>query len=169
VKILIVNAIIDLGSKHNLNNIKLNRRGRNMYKISAIFIGLLIAVMVTFNGILAGVSGNYLSVLIVQIVGLITVSLILILKRKKVVLKGGFPFYLFLGGAIGVVMTLFNNICFKHLGVSLTLSLGLLGQSIAAVIIDNFGLLGMDTYKFKREKLIGFLLAFVGIAIMIVY
>lgn len=140
-----------------------------MYKLSAVFIGLLIAVMVTFNGTLASYAGDYLAVLIVQVIALITVSLILIIKRKKISLKGDIPFYLFLGGAIGVVLTLFNNICFKHLGVSLTLSLGLLGQSVAAVIIDHFGLLSMEKYEFKKEKLIGFALAFAGIATMIIY
>ncbi|QGU94390.1 EamA-like transporter family protein [Clostridium bovifaecis] len=140
-----------------------------MYKLSAVFIGLLIAVMVTFNGILASYAGDYLAVLIVQVTALVTISLILIIKRKKINLKREIPFYLFLGGAIGVVLTLFNNICFKHLGVSLTLSLGLLGQSVAAVIIDHFGLLGMDKYEFNKEKLIGFALAFAGISIMIIY
>jgi transporter family-2 protein len=140
-----------------------------MYKISAVFIGLLIAVMVTFNGMLAGVSGDFIAVLIVQIVGLITVSIVLIIRKKKIILNRSFPFYLFMGGGIGVIITLLNNICFKDLGISLTLALGLLGQAIAAVIIDHFGLLGMDVYKFKKEKLVGFLLAFAGIAIMIIY
>lgn len=140
-----------------------------MYKLSAIFIGLLIAIMVTFNGTLASNAGDYMGVLITQIVGLITISLILIIKRKGISLKKGIPFYLFIGGTIGVVLTLFNNISVNALGVSLSLSLGLLGQSVAAVIIDHFGLLGMDKYEFKKEKLIGFVLAFAGIVVMMVY
>ncbi|KYH28116.1 MULTISPECIES: DMT family transporter [Clostridium] len=140
-----------------------------MYKLSAVFIGLIIAVMVSFNGTLASYVGDYLGVLITQIVALITISVILIGKGKGINLKRRIPFYLFSGGTIGVVLTLFNNVCYKNLGVSLSLSLGLLGQSVAAVIIDHFGLLGMDKYHFKREKLIGFGLAFTGIAIMIIY
>ncbi|MCY6369488.1 DMT family transporter [Clostridium ganghwense] len=140
-----------------------------MHKLSAVFIGLLIAIMVTFNGFLAKYMDDYLSVLIIHIVGFLAVSLILIIRKKKFNLKQGIPIYLFSGGAVGVFLVLFNNICFKHMGVSLTLSLGLLGQSIASVIIDHFGLLGMAKYKFRTEKLIGFFLIFVGIVVMITY
>lgn len=140
-----------------------------MYKLSAVFSGLLIAIMVTFNGTLAKHLDDYFSILIIHIVGLLSVSLILIIKKKTFNFKQGIPIYLFSGGAVGVFLVLFNNLCFKNMGVSLTLSLGLLGQSIASVIIDHFGLLGMDKYKFRNEKLIGFLLIFIGIAVMITY
>lgn len=140
-----------------------------MYKLSAVFIGLLIAVMVTFNGTLAAYVGDYLSVLIVQIVGLIAVGIILIGRKKKISLKSGVPTYLLFAGGIGVVLTFFNNICFKHLGVSLTLALGLFGQSLAAVIIDHFGFFGLDVHKFQKEKIIGFMIVLAGIVIMVIY
>jgi transporter family-2 protein len=140
-----------------------------MYKLSAVIIGLLIAIMVTFNGFLAKHIDDYLSVLIIHIVGLLTVSLILIIRKKKFNLKERFPLYLLSGGAVGVFLTLFNTVCFKHMGVSLTLSLGLLGQSIASGVIDHFGLLGMDIYRFRKEKVIGFILIFAGIVVMLIY
>lgn len=140
-----------------------------MNKLSAVFIGFLIVVMVTFNGILAKGTNDYLAVLIVHIVGLISVSLILASKRKKIQLNNSIPKYLFFGGVIGVFVTLFNNLCINKLGVSLTLALGLLGQSILSGIIDHFGLLGMEVHKFKIKKLIGFGLAFLGVVIMMVY
>lgn len=140
-----------------------------MYKLGSVFIGLLIAIMVTINGTLAKQLGDYSSTLIIHIVGLITISLILIITKKGFNLNRGIPFYLFSAGAIGVFIVLFNNICFKHLGVSLTLSLGLLGQSIASGVIDHFGLLGMNVYKFRKEKIIGFALTFLGIVIMVLY
>ncbi|MFD3158049.1 DMT family transporter [Haloimpatiens sp. FM7330] len=140
-----------------------------MYKLSAVLSGLLIAIMVTFNGVLAKQTGDYISLLIIHLVGLLMVSLILIIRKKKISLKGGIPMYLFSAGAIGVFMVFFNNTCFNALGVSLTLSLGLFGQLIASVIIDHFGLLGMDVHKFEKEKLIGFILVFIGIVVMIAY
>ncbi|MCY6483063.1 DMT family transporter [Clostridium aestuarii] len=140
-----------------------------MYKLSAVFIGLLIAIMVTFNGILAKNIGDYLSVLIVHIVGLTMISFILVIRKKKIKFKENIPIYLFSAGAIGVFLVFFNNVCFKYLGVSLTLSLGLFGQSVASGIIDHFGLLGMNVNKFQREKLIGFTLILIGIIIMLIY
>lgn len=140
-----------------------------MYKGSAIFIGALIAIMVTFNGVLAGYLGNYQSILVVNIVGLIAVSLILIIKRKKIKLNRHIPIYLYTAGAIGVFLVFFNNLNFNYLGVSLTLSIGLLGQSITSGVIDHYGLFGMDVHKFHKEKLFGFLLISIGIAIMIFF
>ncbi|MCF6460422.1 MULTISPECIES: DMT family transporter [unclassified Clostridium] len=140
-----------------------------MYKVNAVFIGLLIAIMVTVNGVLSGYVGDYLGVLIIHIVGFISISLILIFRKKKFDLKKDIPIYLFSGGAVGVFLVSFNNICFKNLGVSLTLSLGLFGQSIASVIIDHFGLLGMEVNKFNSKKIIGFILILVGLIIMLIY
>ena len=140
-----------------------------MYKLSAVLTGVLVAVMVTFNGLLANQIGDYLAVLVVHIVGLITISFILIFGRKKIHVKRDIPVYLFGAGAIGVVLVLFNNICFKYLGISITLALGLFGQSIASGIIDHFGLLGMDTHTFRKEKLVGLIMIFAGIIVMVVY
>lgn len=140
-----------------------------MYKGSAIFIGALIAIMVTFNGVLAGYLGNYQSIFVVNIVGLIAVSLILIIKRKRIKLNRHIPIYLYTAGAIGVFLVFFNNLNFNYLGVSLTLSIGLLGQSITSGVIDHYGLFGMEVHKFHKEKLFGFLLISIGIAIMIFF
>lgn len=140
-----------------------------MYKASAVIIGAIITIMVTINGVLAVQAGDYLSVLIINLVGLATVMAILIAGRKKIKFSGRIPAYLFSAGAIGVIMVIFNNMCVNNLGVSLTLSLGLLGQSIASGVIDHFGLFGMDIYEFNKEKLIGFAAIFAGIAVMIIY
>ena len=140
-----------------------------MNKLSAVFIGVLISIMISFNGVLSGSIGNYPAVVVIHIVGIILVSAILILKKQKISFKEHIPFYLFTGGAIGVVMTIFNNLCVNALGVSLTLSIGLFGQSVAATIIDHFGLLGMETHKLKPKKIIGFSIVLCGIIIMTIY
>jgi bacterial/archaeal transporter family-2 protein len=140
-----------------------------MYKFAAVFIGLLISIMVTFNGTLDSYTGNYLSILIIHIVGLITVILTLVVKREKIIFNEKVPFYMFSGGAIGVLLVLLNNLCFGNLGVSLTLSLGVFGQLVLSIIIDHFGLWGMDIYKFNKKKLIGFAIMLVGIVVMTVY
>lgn len=140
-----------------------------MYKFSAVFIGLLIAIMVAFNGALDNQVGTYLATFIIHLVGLITIVLILILKKQKLLIKEKLPRYLFSAGAIGVFVVSFNNICFNNLGASLTLSLGIVGQLVLSCIIDHFGLLGMKAYKFKKKKLIGFAIIFIGIVIMTIY
>ncbi|PRR77098.1 hypothetical protein CLLI_26160 [Clostridium liquoris] len=140
-----------------------------MYKLSAVIIGILIAIMVTINGALSKGIGDYKAVLIIHIVGLIAVSLVLILRKEKLKFNEKLPAYLFSGGAIGVFVVLFNNIAFNKLGASLTLSLGLFGQLIMSGIIDHFGLFHMKVSKFKSKKIVGFFMIFLGIIVMVIY
>lgn len=140
-----------------------------MYKVNAIGVGILIAIMVTFNGVLSQYMGDSLSVLIVNMVGLLSIALVLIFTRSKLEFKKDIPRYLLCAGAIGVILVFFNNACFNELGVSLTLSLGLLGQSLASVVIDHFGFLGMEKQEFKKQKVVGFVLMIVGLGIMVLY
>lgn len=140
-----------------------------MYKFYAILIGVLITIMVSFNGVLESHIGNLLAVLVIHLVGLISISLLLTLRKERPGIKKGIPAYLYTGGAIGILLVLVNNICFSNLGASLTLSLGVFGQLLLSAIIDHFGLLGMNVYKFQIKKLIGFSIILTGIIIMTIY
>ncbi|MGV8983000.1 DMT family transporter [Clostridium sp.] len=140
-----------------------------MYKISAVFIGILIAIMVTFNGLLVNYTNQFRSILIIHIVGLIAITIILILRKEKFKITKNIPIYLFSGGLIGVLMVFLNNLCFNSLGASLTLSLGIFGQLVLANFIDHFGLFGLNVYKFKKKKIIGFLIIFSGLVTMIYF
>lgn len=140
-----------------------------MNNLLSFLIGALISIMIMINGILSGSVGNYLSVVIIHIVGLIAMILILILNKAKIPFIKGLPLYLYSAGAIGVFTVLFNNISFTALGVSVPLALGLLGQSLTSIIIDHFGLLGMKIIKFDRKKSFGLLLITLGIIIMTIF
>jgi len=140
-----------------------------MYKISAVFIGILIAIMVSFNGVLSNYTDQYISILIIHLVGLIGVTAILIFKREKMKISKNIPLYLFSGGFLGVFMVFLNNLCFNLIGASLTLSLGIFGQLVLASFIDHFGLFGLSVYKFKKKKVIGFIIILFGLVTMIIY
>jgi len=140
-----------------------------MYKLSAIFIGGIISLMLFCNGELSLRLGNYNAVVLIHLVGILVVACIMIIKHQKFSFGKSIPIYLYTGGAIGVIMIIFNNICINALGVSLTLSIGLLSQSLAASVIDHFGLLGMEIHKLKKRKIIGFSFVLLGIVIMTIY
>lgn len=140
-----------------------------MYKLSAAFIGVLIAVMVFFNGALAGYTSSMFSVLTVHVVGLLAVGTIVLVRKEKLSIEGRLPVYMFCGGMIGVLLTYLNNACINALGVSLTLALGLLGQVGLSFVVDHYGLFGMKAYSFERRKLIGLLSVIIGVACMMVF
>jgi len=137
-----------------------------MYKFGATLVGVFVAFMVLFNGTLAANYGNYTALIIIHLIGLAGISTYLILKREKNKINKSIPFYLFLGGAVGVILVSFNNICFSAIGVSLTIAFGLFGQIVMSLIVDHFGLFGLNKIPFNSKKILGLLLVFIGVYVM---
>ncbi|MBB6479235.1 DMT family transporter [Spirochaeta isovalerica] len=136
-----------------------------MYKAAASLVGVFIAFMVISNGILSSHIGNLLSLPVIHLSGLLMVSIILLISGEKKS-REKVPFYLNTGGLFGVLLVLFNNYCFDQLGASLTLSLGIIGQTIASMIADSTGFLGMEKYPFKKRKLTGLFFLLAGAVVM---
>lgn len=140
-----------------------------MYNLISIFIGALIAIMSTFNSMLSTYTGNYTSSIIIHSVGLIGTIIIMRLLKHKIIFNKNLPIFLYSAGIIGVFTLLFNNITFVTLGASLTIALGLLGQTLSSIVIDHFGLFGVNVVKFKPKKIIALSIITVGIIIMSVF
>lgn len=140
-----------------------------MNKLSSAFVGGLIAIMILFNGTLSNAIGNYQSSVIVHLVGLIGIIIILLLSKAKFKIHKSVPLYAYSAGVIGVLPIIFNNIGFTVLGVSITLALGLLGQSITSIMVDHYGMFNMTVVKFNKRKLVGLTIIIIGIVIMTIY
>ncbi|MEI4621639.1 DMT family transporter [Bacillus pfraonensis] len=140
-----------------------------MYNLLSIIIGALIAIMISLNGILSEITGNYMSSVLIHIVGLFAIVIVLLASKSKLRMQKGIPLYLYSAGAIGVFTVLFSNISFTALGVSITIALSSLGQSVSSIIIDHFGLLGMKVVKFEKKKIFGLLLISSGIVVMTIF
>lgn len=139
-----------------------------MYNILALVIGALISVMISFNSGLEGYVGSTYSVLIIHAVGLIAILIVAAIKKEKIVIKEAIPFYLFLGGIFGVMLTLVNIITIGGIGVALTTALAVFGQLVFSSLVDHFGLFGLTKYEFNPKKLVGFFIVLVGLVIMTV-
>jgi bacterial/archaeal transporter family-2 protein len=144
-------------------------RRNTMNNLISAFIGALISIMILFNGALSSASGNYTASIIIHIIGLVSITLVVLVSKSKINFKKGLPLYLYSAGAVGVFTVLFNNLSFKALGVSLPLALGLLGQSFASMIIDHYGFFGMKIIKFERKKYIGLIFIILGIIVMTIF
>ena len=140
-----------------------------MNNIISAATGILIALMLLFNGYLAEIFGIYTSSVLIHMAGLITVTVAVLAGRHRFDRLRDAKWYLYSAGAIGVITVIFNSISFSGMGVSLTLAVSLLGQSLAAIIIDHFGLLGMKKIKFERQKITGLGLIVSGIIVMSVF
>ena len=137
-----------------------------MYNILALVIGALISIMISFNSGLEGYVGSTYSVVIIHAIGLIAILIVAAIKKEKIVIKEAIPFYLFLGGIFGVMLTLVNVITIGSIGVALTTALAVFGQLVFSSLVDHFGLFGLTKYEFNPKKLVGLLIVFVGLVIM---
>ena len=137
-----------------------------MYNILALLIGALISIMISFNSGLEGYVGSTYSVVIIHAVGLIAILIVATIKKEKIVIKEAIPFYLFLGGIFGVMLTLVNIITIGSIGVALTTALAVFGQLVFSSLVDHFGLFGLTKYEFNPKKIVGLLIVLVGLVIM---
>lgn len=137
-----------------------------MNYLLSLLTGGLVALMVYLNGTLSNYTGNYSSSVLIHFVGLIGITFILVVTKSK--LKGlkGIPLYLYTGGLIGILTVLFNNAGYTNLGASLTIALGLLGQSVTSIIVDHYGLFGVPVVRFNHKKTIGLLVIAIGVFFM---
>lgn len=136
-----------------------------MYYLLSLLAGMLISVMVVFNGGLNGRVGQTAALVIIHLAGLVFILLLMLIKREKLRLKR-LPFYLYLGGLLGIMTTVFNNTAFGHISVSAMMALGLLGESVSSLLADHFGLLGLPKRPMRPQKLWGGLLALAGVVFM---
>ena len=137
-----------------------------MYYFLSLIAGSLLAFMVSSNGIVGEAAGNYASSVIIHFIGLVAVVAVLLLTKAKFKNLRSIPLWMYSAGLIGIITVLFNNATFTALGVSLTVALGLLGQSVTSIIIDHFGLFGLPVSRFDTKKILGFLIILGGIVIM---
>jgi transporter family-2 protein len=122
--------------------------------------------MIAFNGGLTEQYGAYSATVIIHIAGLSLISVLVLAKGERPFYKIH-PWFLYLGGIIGVSITVFNNLAFGRISVSAILALGLFGQSITGLIVDRYGLLGMPKHPFTNKKFIGLTIILGGIISMI--
>ena len=138
-----------------------------MAKFLAFFTGLILSVMITFNGLLSQSTNAYLSNVIYHGIGVICFGFTLVMLKKKTV-KTSFKWYYLVPGALGSLTIILNNLVVKELGVTLMIAFTLVGQVTTSLIIDEWGLLGKKMTKSTSKKWLGIGVMVVGLMIMVI-
>jgi transporter family-2 protein len=76
------------------------------------------------------------------------------------------PLSLYVGGVCGFVFLLSLAYVFPKVGAALAITLVVLGQSAAALVIDHYGLLGMPQDSIGVSRLLGITLVAAGVALI---
>lgn len=140
-----------------------------MYKTLASITGMLVAIMILGNGYLTEYIGNTPSVVFVNATGLICMMVIVIITKEKWQSIKGIHFFYLLGGVTGIVTVYATNVSFLALGATVTLMVSMFGRIITSIVIDHYGLMGMDKYQFKPAKFIGLGIMVVGLILIMFY
>lgn len=138
-----------------------------MYQLLSLINGVILAFMISINGKLSEKYNAFTAAAIIHVVGSLFALLICALKKDKKHLWSHKPKWIYLGGAIGVFTTVFNNLAFGYISITSVIALGLLGQTITSLVIDIFGLFGMEKRPLKKYSLIGLGFSVFGIFMMV--
>lgn len=138
-----------------------------MARFLAFFTGLVLSVMITFNGLLSQSTNAYLSNVIYHGIGVIFFGIMLLFIKKQPI-KHPFKWYYLIPGALGSLTIILNNLVVRELGVTLMIAFTLVGQVTTSLIIDEWGLLGKEMTKSTLKKWFGVGIMVVGLIIMVV-
>lgn len=138
-----------------------------MYRLLCLFSGVLLAFVIVLNGSLTGFYGAYIATVIVHIVGTTVAYLAMKAAKQPWRPESRLPLWMYSGGLIGILTTIFQSLAFGRLGVTTVMALCLFGQTATALVVDGFGLLGMEKQAVNRGMLLGVAVSMCGVIYML--
>ena len=135
--------------------------------IIALLSGLLMSVQGVFNTAVTKHSGIWLSAAFVQFTALVVcvVAWLITGKERIATLWEVTPKYLLLGGVIGAFITITVIKAMESLGPGKAVMLIVIMQILSAYLIELFGFFGVNKAQLSWGKLIGGIIAIVGVVI----
>ena len=138
-----------------------------MYQLLCLLSGVVLGFAITTNGTLTGYYGPYMGAVIVHIVG--TVISYIAMKGAKQSWRAAekLPLWMYIGGIIGIATTVFQSMAFGLLGATAVTALSLFGQTFTSLIVDGFGLVGMEKRSIGKGTVLGVIISRCGIGYML--
>jgi transporter family-2 protein len=131
--------------------------------------GGLVAVQAPINAGLGKSTGSLPAALLSFGVGTIALAAIVVLSGKAGGLDSAFDvsWYYLLGGLLGAVYVTNALIAVSVIGAGGVAAATITGQLTASVVIDRFGLFGLDEVSLSPERLIGVGLLLAGTVLVV--
>ncbi|MGB3715931.1 MAG: DMT family transporter, partial [Candidatus Promineifilaceae bacterium] len=130
-----------------------------------VLAGALITVQSVLNASLgdrAGVLGSVMALTIVSFVVLVVLIFLFPNAANFRGLPGLSRWYLYLGGALGVIILVSTIFLVPKIGAAETLTAIVVGQLTLAVVVDHFGLLSVPRVEVSLLRVAGIALVAVG-------
>ncbi|MDK2820628.1 MAG: bacterial/archaeal transporter family-2 protein [Clostridia bacterium] len=136
----------------------------------ALFSGVAMAIQGSLNSALGKIIGLLHATLVVHLTATLLVIALIFFRLNDGGSLGKLwhsPWYLWLGGIIGVFITYGVVASIPRVGVAWATTAIIVGQVTTALIIDHFGLFGLEKIPFTLWKIIGILLLATGARFML--
>jgi transporter family-2 protein len=132
-----------------------------------ILIGLIGGIAVGVQSPIAGAMGQRVggvaSSFIIHVSGAIFSGLFLLLRGgEKIKDWTTLPWYMLIAGIFGLILYLTINVTLPRLGSTMMVALIIVGQLVAGVVIDHFGLLGVVTRHIDLPRALGVVVLVLG-------
>lgn len=139
-----------------------------IWQIIALFDGFAFSIESTINGhvgivLKSPIYSAFLTFLIASIILIVINILQGNFKNMKFIASAHTPWWNFLGSIIGGINIFINAFLVPQIGIGLATILGLLGQIIISLVIDNWGFLGAEINKINKLQISGILTIILGI------
>jgi transporter family-2 protein len=132
----------------------------------AVVAGIAVAFQgATNQGLLksAGIGPALVVNTVVVLIG--AMGLWLVTGAKTTFFPAGAPWVLYLGGVFGFIIIAAAVLVFPRLGAAYAIALMVCGQCLAAMVIDHFGLMGMERSPATLPRVIGLALVAAGVVV----
>ena len=126
------------------------KRRKRLYNLLSLVIGAVVAIMIAINGQLTSAYDLFVSAAIIHVIGTVFSLIVCLCRHQKILVKAEAP-WMYLGGAIGVFTTFGNNLSYGRISMTSIVALVLFGQTVISLLIDSFGLMGMESTHLKRR------------------
>lgn len=162
-------SIISIDKRTDFMNLLLT--GAILALLIALASGIAMALQGSLNASLAKIIGLLESTFIVHASAAILLIVMIFVLRMG---QGDFgsynqaPWYLYLGGAIGIAITVGVMFSIPKLGVATATTAIIVGQVTTAALVDHFGLFGLQKIPFTWIKLAGIVLLAAGAKFMLI-
>ena len=138
--------------------------------IASFLTGAVISLMVVANTRLGSATTNEVSMIVNQAIGVVLTTVILIAGHKSTLInppRRPSRWYMYFGGLFGVVVMICNFYSVLAVGATMAMAAAVFGQSLMGLLMDLFGLFGMQKRKTSGMKWISAAVSFAGIMMMV--
>lgn len=131
----------------------------------AVVGGILLAVQAPTNAILGKASGSpIVAAFISFLIGSVALGAVVAATSGKIFAPGlrQVPFYAWLGGLYGAFFVAVAAFGAPRVGMGVLLTAAVAGQLAAALVLDHYGLLGLDRHPVNVTRIAGLILVLLG-------